>query len=131
MIIRRTAFTEFGTFGIIIHNGIPFALTLERPWLNNERDVSCIPEGSYTCKRFHSSSHPDTFEVMGVQGRTGILFHKGNLMDHSAGCILIGEEFGVLNGKPAILSSKKGFNEFMANMDAKTEFELIIQNKGM
>jgi hypothetical protein len=130
MIIRRIAFTEFGTFGVILEGGIPFALTLERPWLDNKRNVSCIPAGHYTCKRFHSEKHPNTFEVQDVDNRTGILFHTGNLMEHSAGCILIGETFDPYKGQPAILSSAKGFDEFMSKLEGEIEFELIIQDKG-
>lgn len=130
MIIKRIAFTEHGTFGVIIDGGVPFALTLERPWLDNASDVSCIPAGKYTCKRFSSESHPDTFQVMDVPDRFGILFHTGNLMQHSAGCILVGEMFEPYKGQPAILSSKKGFSEFMEKLQNQTEFELIIQNRG-
>lgn len=130
MIIRRIAFTEHGTFGVIIDGGIPFALTLERPWLDNAEDVSCIPAGSYECNRFHSESHPDTFQVLNVPARTGILFHTGNLMQHSAGCILIGELFEPYKGQPAVLSSSKGFNEFKQKLMDKQTFQLLIQNRG-
>ena len=130
MILRRIAFTEHGTFGVLIDNGIPFALTLERPWLDNAQNVSCIPAGAYACNRFHSESHPDTFQVMNVPDRTGILFHTGNLMQHSAGCILIGEVFDLYKGQPAVLSSSKGFKEFMQKLMDKQDFQLLIQNRG-
>ncbi len=129
MILRRIASTEYGTFGTLIDNGIPFALTLERPWVDNERNVSCIPAGVYACNRFSSKSHSNTFQVMNVPNRTGILFHTGNLMEHSAGCILIGETFDLYKGNPAILSSKKGFDEFMSKLENMQDFQLLIQNK--
>jgi len=116
---------------VFIENNIPFALTLERPWLDNETDVSCIPPGIYTCKRFHSSKHPDTFQIMDVPGRTGVLFHTGNLMEHSAGCVLVGEMFEPYKGEPAILSSKKGFTEFMTKLENVNEFQLLIQDKAI
>jgi hypothetical protein len=130
MILRRIAFTEHGTFGVIIDAGIPFALTLERPWLDNKPNESCIPAGTYACQRFHSASHPDTFQVMNVPDRTGILFHTGNLMQHSAGCILIGEQFELYKGQPAVLSSKKGFKEFMDKLGSMQDFQLLIQDRG-
>lgn len=129
MILRRIASTEFGVFGVLVCNGTPFALTLERPWLDNKANESCIPEGYYRCKRFSSEKHPDTFIVQGVPGRTGILFHTGNHMEHSAGCIIIGEMFEKYKGKPGILSSKKGFVEFMDLLAGEQSFDLLIQNR--
>jgi hypothetical protein len=128
MIIQRIISTENGTFGVIRDGVTPFALTLERQWLDNKPNISCIPAGKYTCKRFSSKAHPDTFEICNVKGRTGILFHTGNLMTHSAGCVLIGEQFETLGGKPAILASKKGFTEFMTRLGNVDEFELIIKD---
>ena len=43
MILKRIALTERGTFGVLLDNGVPFAVTLEREWMNNEPSVSCIP----------------------------------------------------------------------------------------
>lgn len=129
MILRRIASTEHGAFGVLIDNNIPFALTLERPWLDNERNVSCIPAGVYACNRYHSEKHPNTFQVMNVPERSAILFHTGNLLEHSAGCILIGEIFDPYKGEPAILSSRKGFEEFMKKLEDKQDFQLLIQNR--
>lgn len=128
MILKRIQNTEFGMFGVLIDGGIPFALTLERPWLDNEQNISCIPAGKYTCKRFSSETHPNTFEITAVEGRTGILFHTGNLVSASAGCVLIGEQYELYKGEPAILSSKKGFSEFMSKLESEIEFELLITN---
>jgi len=63
---------------------------------------------------------------MGVEGRSHILFHKGNTEEDTQGCILIAEQFGYLNGKVAVLSSKAGFNEFMFKMTGIDAFLLII-----
>ena len=128
MILRRIAYTEHGTFGVLMDNGVPFAVTLERPWLNNRRNVSCIPTGKYLCEKYSSKKHPKTYQVKDVADRTGILFHTGNIMDHSAGCILIGERFEALDGVPAILSSKDGFNEFIQRLKGNSKFELLVHD---
>ena len=128
MILQRIISTDFGTFGVIRDGVIPFALTLERPWLDNEPNESCIPAGKYTCTRFHSDKHPSTFIVNDVDDRSAILFHTGNVMTESAGCILIGEQFESLNGTPAILASRQGFREFMNRLSGKDSFELTIKN---
>jgi hypothetical protein len=80
--------------------------TLERPWLNNQRSVSCIPEGSYEVTPFNSLKHPKTFHVQNVPQRGGILIHSGNVIEHSKGCILIGLKWGFVSGKRAVLNSR-------------------------
>jgi hypothetical protein len=120
--LNRVAMTDDGTFGVLLQNGKPFALTLERQWLDNKRNVSCIPAGKYMAVRCNKSveygyrdspKFGDTFVVESVPGRSKILFHKGNIDDDSHGCILVGEQFGKLGRSTAILSSKDGFNEFL------------------
>lgn len=119
--LKRVAYTKDGTFGVLLFGNTPFAVTLERPWLGNRRNVSCIPEGEYTARRcrksaeYHWKDSPkfgDTFVVQDVPGRSHILFHKGNLDDDTHGCILIGEQFGVLGDSAGILQSGAGFAEF-------------------
>ncbi len=119
-----------GTFGVLseITDGIamPFALTLERQWLNNTSGISCIPDGEYLCKRVQSPKFGDTFEICSVPGRSHILLHKGNLDDDSHGCVLVGEQFENVNGSPGIQASKKGYDEFMAKATGINEFRIKI-----
>ena len=126
--IKRVATGSQGTFGCLIHDGIPFALTLEREWLDNQVGISCVPRGTYTCKRVNSPRFKNTFEVTDVEGRSHILFHKGNLDDDSHGCILVGEQYGDLGANSGILKSTEGFNSFMVLLDNVDEFELDIIN---
>ena len=126
--IKRVGTGAQGTFGVLIESGIPFALTVERQWLNNQSNISCIPEGGYLCKRVKSPRFGNTFEVTDVEGRSHILFHKGNLDDDSHGCILVGEKFGQLGSSSGILESNQGFNEFMVLLDDVDEFSLNIIN---
>ena len=51
---------------------------LELPWVDNQQNVSCIPEGVYDCEKYSDSKHPNTFWVKNVLGRDGILIHIGN-----------------------------------------------------
>ena len=64
--------------------------TLENPWLDNAPNISCIPVGSYVCKRVISPKYGETFEITGVDGRTHILFHEGNYPSNTMGCVLLG-----------------------------------------
>jgi hypothetical protein len=52
--------------------------SLELPWLNNERKVSCIPAGTYDCERIQHPKYGHCWLVKDVPGRDGILLHIGN-----------------------------------------------------
>ena len=125
--LKRVSSDAQGTYGVLIDGTRPFAVTLERPWLNNERSVSCIPAGQYACRRVQSPKFGNTFEVTGVPGRTHILFHKGNQVEETQGCILVAEQFGKLgNGNMAVLQSGQGFTEFMLLLAVFDEFTIDI-----
>lgn len=126
---RLTKDFDIPTFGVLFHEGqIPFALTLERPWRNNARGISCIFPGTYACKRIQSLKFGNTFQVMNVSGRDEIELHKGNIEDNTHGCIIIGEQFGSLNDEPAVLASKEGFDELMRITQNIDEFTLEIKD---
>lgn len=124
-LIRITEIND-GTFGVLLDDKVPFALTIERRWLNNEKGISCIPVGSYICLRVTSPKFGNTFEVMAVPGRSEILFHQGNVDDDSHGCIIIGEQFEFLGSKVAVISSAKGFSEFLDRTKLLVSFSLNI-----
>ncbi len=115
---------------------IPFALTVEPPWKNNTPFISCIPAGRYLCKRYHSPQYEHTFIISNVLGRTYCLFHWGNWggphggkeIGDTQGCVVVGEEFGMLDGVPALLSSKRGFREFLERTKGIDEFHLDIKD---
>ena len=126
--LKRVADNEDATFSVLINGNIPFAVTLEPAWEDNKKGISCIPSGPYSCKRVKSPKFGDTFEILDVEERTHILFHKGNSERNTQGCVLIAEEFGRLNGKAAVLASGRGFTEFMSILKEVDEFELIIED---
>ena len=127
MKLIRVARNATATYGVLLQGEIPFAVTLERPWLDNRPMESCIPAGAYECRRVASPKFGNTFEVTGVPGRSAILFHRGNLADDSLGCILVGEQFNPVLGKPGIAASKEGFAEFLALTSMTDSFPLTIQ----
>ena len=126
--LKRISEIEDGIFGVMLDGNIPFAVTLERNWLDNQNNISCIPTGSYRCVRrlYHKHGYW-TFEVTGVPGRTSILIHSGNTEDDSMGCILLGESYGDLKNKVAILASKVAFFEFMSRLEGQDEFTLVVE----
>lgn len=126
MRLVRVARSPEATYGALSWGGIAFAVTLERPWLGNAPRVSCIPHGTYQCERVQSPRFGDTFQVMDVPDRSHILFHWGNLWNDTEGCILVGEQFEPVNGRPGIVASKQGFAEFMRILRDAQEFQLEI-----
>lgn len=124
--LKRVSNTDHGVFGVLMEGAIPFAVTLEPPWRDNKENESCIPVEMYRCERVLSPKFGMTFEITEVEGRTGILFHKGNLEKNTKGCVLIAEEFGILNDGPAVLASGRGFSEFMQRLDGEDRFALSI-----
>ena len=118
---------QFGTFGVLLLGAWTFCVTLEPPEKENQRNESCIPPGNYTCKRIVSPKFGTTYEVEGVPGRSGILFHAGNIVSHSEGCIILAEKFGKLEGDRAVLNSGKTFTKFLNAMNAYEEFNLLIK----
>lgn len=67
--------------------------TLELPWKDNERMVSCIPEGTYIVHKMKpTNKRPyEYFHVQNVPDRDSILWHPGNYTRQILGCILPGE----------------------------------------
>lgn len=69
--------------------------TLELPWKDNKRNISCVPEGYYLVKKRKAEESPsrdyDHFILMDVKDRDYILIHTGNFNWHIQGCILVGE----------------------------------------
>ena len=114
-----------GTFGVLRINKQIFCCTLEPPDRGNKRSVSSIPAQQYICKPVESPSHGGTFEVTNVPGRSHILFHSGNIVGQTEGCILLGEHFGKLRGQRALLNSGKTFRDFLREV-GREPFHLTI-----
>ena len=91
MILQRLKSPADRTLGIFTMPDGTELKALERPWLDNQTCVSCIPAGFYRFKRNEHGRH-QWFAVLGVPGRTHIEFHEGTKPSHSEGCILMSNE---------------------------------------
>ena len=94
LLIIRDTFTDISTIGKLFINGESFCDTLENPYINNERNISCIPEGQYKVRLrlARESATRDYLHllVQDVPNRSYILFHIGNTAKDTSGCILVG-----------------------------------------
>ena len=72
-------------------------ITLELPYLDNERDISCIKEGEYEVIPRRSNKFGKHFHILNVEDRDHILIHSGNFNSQTQGCILVGSDLKDLN----------------------------------
>jgi len=94
LLLIRDTFTEESTIGELFLNGERICDTLENPYLDNKRNISCIPEGVYDVRLRlpRESATRDYLHllVQEVPNRDWILFHRGNKAKDTSGCILVG-----------------------------------------
>ena len=131
--LRRTNYTSRGIFGVLEqYDGTQLAVTLEHSY-ESTVDSHCatfdakLPRGLYTCVRgvHQLVGHPDsfeTFEVKGVAGHYGILFHVGNTNANSDGCILL----GTTRVHNMVVNSQIAFDQFMEAQAGVVSFQLEV-----
>ena len=124
--LKRVEESQDGTIGVLLIEKEVQCFILENRSWQNKPFVSCIPPGVYVCKRITSPNHGVTFEVQDVPGRSGILFHIGNISENTEGCLLTGRRVGCLNGKRAVLDSVGAFRDFIARLSGVDEFKLVV-----
>ena len=131
LLIIRDTFSDKSTIGELFINGERFCDTLENPWLDNQRNISCIPAGEYPV-RLRLARESATREylhllVQDVPNRDYILFHRGNFPKDTRGCILVGQgtQQDVVNN--STLAMDLVMKEIL-NLGG-TNINLIIKNK--
>lgn len=130
-LLRLTYEEKLPQCGVLILNGHPEFVTVERPWLNNQNFISCIPEGNYKCRRRKASpgitaNIGEAFEVVGVPRRTDILFHVANTEKDLKGCIGVGSKYGSIEGSQGVMQSAAAYVRFMDMLTGVNEFDLGI-----
>ena len=128
LFLTRTYFPD-GTNGILQCEGKIICKTIELPWKNNERGVSCIPEGKYFIRKRYSAKYQWHLELVDVPNRTYILIHPANnAKKELRGCIA---PVTKLSGPGLGLLSRKAFTKLKdlvyKALDNKESVELIVQ----
>ena len=99
--------------------------TLELPWRDNQRRVSCIPTGSYKARKHRSPRFGHCLWLQEVPNRSEILIHRGNYHKDILGCILIGKDLSDINkdGYLDVIDSRTAMYELM---DKMTPFDGVM-----
>ena len=129
LLLTRTYFPN-GTNGKLECEGKLICNTIELPWKNNERRVSCIPEGKYFIKKRYSQKFQWHLEIENVQNRSLILFHPANnALQELNGCIA---PVTKLSGPGLGLMSRKAFTTLKRLvykvLDTNESVELIVKS---
>ncbi len=127
LILSRRASFDWGTFGEMrLPSGV-LIYTVERPWLDNRLNVSCIPAGEYEVlpRRFFRGGY-DACEVVGVKGRSHILFHVANWPREVEGCIAPNSRLGPGDWACPLrgYDSRRAFDRLMAETGGDFTLEI-------
>ena len=134
LLYRFARFGDEGIAGHLIASTFRCA-TLELPWRNNMRDVSCVPIGHYRLvpmpakSTFYLESEGVSIhDTPGVE-RWGIRFDRGNWAHQLLGCVLVGRSLGFLNGTLAIHDSHVTREKLVDVLSKQYITELVIENR--
>jgi hypothetical protein len=129
LVLSRTYFPD-GTNGKLEYEGKFICCTIELPWINNEKRVSCIPEGKYLLKKRYNRKFQWHIEVVVVKNRSFILFHPANNAKNELnGCIA---PVTKLSGSGLGLMSRKAFTKLRGvvykALEKDESVELIVKS---
>jgi len=131
MLLDRKIKTNLSTIGDFSDDGQFICRTLELPWKDNQHDISCIPNGTYVCKRVPIPSHlkwmenwgyKTIWEITNVPGRVGIFIHIANKPEEIKGCVAVGMSIST----DYVGHSKLGMDLFMEHTKDLNEFQLGV-----
>lgn len=95
--------------------------TLELPWRSNDKNISCIPEGSYSVIKATSPRFGNVFYFRDVPARSGILIHAGNSVADTRGCVLVGLDTDDKN----VLHSRLAMDKLYSKLPENFNLEVI------
>ena len=133
-LIHARKFTPKETLGTYIvmddDREVYRCVCLELPWLNNQRNISCIPNGKYPVMKFNTPTHPHTFLIENVPNRDGILIHLGNFVTgqqiDTKGCQLPGLSFVDIDGNGTLDVGGAGIAMEALNYFLPDAFDMYI-----
>ncbi|MBT1710760.1 hypothetical protein KK062_21140 [Fulvivirgaceae bacterium PWU5] len=121
-----------GTNGEIKNEGQLVCPSIELPWLDNRRSVSCIPEGRYEVRRRYTEKRGHHLLVVDVPGRSNILIHPANdAKKELLGCIApVTTLTGPGRGNQSRLANEKLKILVLAALDRNEKVFITIKSEG-
>lgn len=116
------------TIGRLTLSGSAFqCFTLELPWLENQRGISCVPRGKYKAFKRMSPKNGSVIEFANVPQRTNIQIHRGNYTRQIEGCVLVGDAVRFLDADsiPDVANSGATMDKLLALLPNEFEVEII------
>lgn len=112
ILFLRRIYGAKGTNGTISYQGHKICHTIELPWRNNMKRLSCIPIGRYKLVKHKYFKHGEQIGIPQVLGREAILIHAANdAMKELMGCIA---PVTTLTGEGKGTESRKALAELKA-----------------
>ena len=120
-----------GTNGEIWLNGELVCYSIELSWIDNSRNISCIPEGTYPLSKRYSRRFGWHILIADVPQRSGILFHPANdARKELRGCIApVSELTGIGKGANSRVAFEKMKARVYTLLDQGQQVYLQIENK--
>lgn len=134
LILVREEWRADGIISVLLDlQGEFISYALEHAYLDSGGEYyPKIPDGTYSCVRgmhqLHNNKPFETFEVIGVEGHSGLLFHSGNMNSDSDGCILVGLSLGNIGSQKALLNSRAAFQKLLALQVGCDQFWLSVKS---
>ena len=126
--LHRSYFAA-GTNGTLFIDGTFFCFTIELPWRDNKRNISCIPEGTYEIETRFSKKFEHHLMVKDIRERSFILFHPAyDAQKDLLGCIApVTYLSGIGKGTYSRNAMQKLLSKVYQAQDRKEKIQLIIK----
>lgn len=132
IVIDRFQQNEYATLGRAgIWNGSAYLynfVTLELPWKDNQRRISCIPEGEYKAvATFRSSNGQYALWLTDVPGRSEIMMHTANWTSEILGCIAPGVRHEGSGAGVHVVFSREAMDKIREYFSPGAELKILIR----
>lgn len=107
------------TIGRLSIDGMAFCDTLEPAVASG----IIIPEGEYTVKMTYSPKFRRILPLIDVPGREGIRIHRGNTVNDTTGCVLVGYN----TQKGVVTSSAMCETKLVEMLDKENNIKIIVK----
>jgi len=119
------AMNPVGTYGGLVMNDSPLCVTVERPWLDNQEGISCVPRGMTAHFTKYLSPHNGlTWITQDFKPRTNIEIHAANVPLQVEGCCGVGQYFADFSGVMGVANAQQTMK--LLRQALPDEFDLAI-----